>query len=157
MKRCLFLILFFSGFHFAYSQEYYSLGTYKNSFSLERTRYTTNLDYGRILFPARKIELSANGGVALSGSVGFRAYFSTRYVITTNREHRLLNRLGYVSAINESVGVSIENKDWFFVSLGYEYFPKRKVGISFSLYQLLRNFNDLERKPDASLGVLLMF
>lgn len=157
MKNCFLLFVFISSFHSVFGQKYYSLGSYKNSFNLERTRYTTNLGYGRILLPARKIELSANGDVVLSGIIGFRAYLSTRLMISTNKEHRFLNRLGYVSAINKSIGANAISKDWFFVSLGYEYFPKRKVGISFSLYQLLRNFNDLERKPDASLGVLLMF
>ena len=158
MKNALVIfLLFFASFKNTNAQKYYDLGSYKNSFNVERTLKTFYFGYGRNLAAFNKYQLAANAdGFYTNNLFDYRVTLSNRLMLSQSKKHRILNRVGYVSSLNESErNFSVQQTPhWLLASVGYEYFIQNKLGISISGYQYFKADKII---PDVSLGLVLMF
>ncbi len=158
MKRALILLsLIWVFFLNTSAQKYYDLGSYKNSFTVERSLKAFFFGYSRTVVSFNKYQLAANAdGFYTNNLIGYRAMLSNRILLFQNKKHRILNRVGYASSLNEN-SINRPAKQmphWLLASVGYEYFIQNKLGINFSGYYYLKSGKAI---PDISLGVVLMF
>jgi hypothetical protein len=139
------------------AQKYYELGSYKNGFTVERSLKAFFFGYGRTVMSLNKYQLALNiDGFYTNNLFGYRAILSNRILLSQNKKHRILNRVGYASSLNESSINRHANQTphWLLASVGYEYFIQNKLALSVSGYQYFKSEKTI---PDISLGMVLMF
>lgn len=158
MKKTLIIFaLVFVFFENTNAQKYYDLGSYKNSFTVERSIKSFFFGYGRTIASFNKYQLAANvDGFYTNNLFGYRAMLSNRIILSQNKKHRILNRVGYTSSLNESGKnvIAQQTPRWLFACVGYEYFIQNKLALSISGYQYFKSEKTI---PDVSLGMVLMF
>jgi hypothetical protein len=156
-KILLIITLFLLSFKDGNAQKYYDLGSYKNSFTVERSLKAFFFGYSRTVVSLNKYQLSANvDGFYTNNLFGYRAILSNRILLSQNRKHRILNRVGYASSLNENSinRPAKQTPHWLLANVGYEYFIQNKLGLNVSAYQYFKSDKTI---TDISIGMVLMF
>lgn len=161
MKRWFIFVVFCAILFTGNAQKkYYSLNSYKHGVGIERTNSALNADYSRRVLRLRKYELDVHGGFVLSSQLGFRAFIQNGFLPTPDRKHHLGSRLGYVVGrpITPDTGLE-EYINSAFISLGYEFFPDKKIGINVGAYQYVSSFTPeaFSGNREGYIGIRLMY